>query len=144
MKDIWIFDLDGTLADIRHRRHFVEGKNKDWPSFHASCADDTPNVHVIDVFKKLSMHNPCWILSGRDDSVKEQTLEWLFNNGICFEKIFMRSHGDHQPDVSLKEGWLKEIIKTHSILGVFDDRDRLVKMWRSHGLTCFQVAEGDF
>ena len=27
---------------------------------------------------------------------------------------------------------------------VVDDRDKVVKMWRSLGLSVFQVAEGDF
>ena len=28
-----IFDIDGTLMDIEHRRHFVSGSKKDWKSF---------------------------------------------------------------------------------------------------------------
>ena len=27
---------------------------------------------------------------------------------------------------------------------VLDDRNQVVKMWRENGLTCLQVAEGDF
>jgi hypothetical protein len=26
----------------------------------------------------------------------------------------------------------------------FDDRDKVVKMWRDNGIICFQVAPGDF
>ena len=29
----FICDIDGTLMNIDHRRHFVEGDKKDWKSF---------------------------------------------------------------------------------------------------------------
>ena len=44
MKPLYIFDLDGTLALIKHRRHFVEGTTKDWRAFFAACVDDVPDM----------------------------------------------------------------------------------------------------
>ena len=32
----------------------------------------------------------------------------------------------------------------YNVLGVFDDRDQVVSVWRSLGLTCFQVNWGNF
>ncbi|KAB1900519.1 5'-hydroxyl kinase, partial [Micromonospora sp. AMSO31t] len=32
----------------------------------------------------------------------------------------------------------------YRVVGVFDDRQQVVRMWRSLDLTVFQVAEGDF
>ena len=49
------------------------------------------------------------------------------------------------PDDELKKRWLDQLFtNTEDILCVFDDRDKVVKMWRDSGLTCFQVAEGNF
>lgn len=45
-----IFDLDGTIADINHRTHFVRGGNKDWESFFAGCVADVPNAPVVAAF----------------------------------------------------------------------------------------------
>lgn len=42
-----IFDMDGTLADINHRRHFVERKPKDWNSFYEGMIGDTPIQPVV-------------------------------------------------------------------------------------------------
>ena len=37
-KPLYIFDLDGTLADISHRRHLVESAPKRWREFYAASA----------------------------------------------------------------------------------------------------------
>jgi len=142
---IWIFDLDGTLADLRHRRHYVENGNRQWDAFHQACGEDALIKPVADVFRGLQdVGFSIWILSGRSDSVRRQTQSWLDHHHLYPDKLIMRRDGDYQPDTSLKEGWLLDIQKTHTVLGVFDDRKRLVDMWRSHGLVCFQVAEGNF
>ena len=65
---IVIFDLDGTLALIEHRRPLVEGDKKDWPGFFAACVDDEPNKPVIQTFRALQDHgHSMWIFSGRSD-----------------------------------------------------------------------------
>ena len=48
------------------------------------------------------------------------------------------------PDEKLKKSWLTDLTKPDRVMCVFDDRDKVVKMWRDNGLTCFQVAEGAF
>ena len=165
MTPLYIFDLDGTLALIEHRLHYVADGRKNWDSFqaafHAACVDDVPNTPVIGVLNALRKAGAeCWIWSGRDDSVRVQTVEWLQRNG-CFgsprsvlwawpfmavDRFRMRPHGDHQLDVTLKRGWLHAMAPADRarLQAVFDDRSRLVKMWREEGVPCFQVAEGDF
>ena len=50
-----------------------------------------------------------------------------------------------KPDDKLKEDWLNELFPNKSdIFAVFDDRNKVVDMWRRNGLTCFQVADGNF
>lgn len=83
------------------------------------------------------------IWSGRDEFVRKETEIWLRRYGIRDLVIRMRPHGDHCPDTELKKRWLDEVGK-ENVLMVFDDRDRLVKMWRNEGITCLQVAEGNF
>jgi len=57
----------------------------------------------------------------------------------------MRKNGDYTPDDVLKKAWLDELFPDKGyILCVFDDRDKVVNMWRREGLTCFQVAPGNF
>ena len=80
------------------------------------------------------------------NTTKEATLEWLCKNNIEFDQIKMRKNtikGKYISDVELKEKWMTEIGK-ENIFCVFDDRNTLVEMWRRNGLTCFQVADGNF
>jgi predicted kinase len=136
-----IFDLDGTLADISHRVHFVRGTKKpDWESFFAACVDDLPHAHVIETFKAhIDAGHKVRVWSARSDVVRSQTEDWLDRHGIdpCFLQ-HMRAAGDNTPDATLKRHWLHQEYVKPDI--VYDDRQRVVDMWRSEGVPCFQVV----
>lgn len=143
----YIFDLDGTLALIEHRRHFVEGPKKDWRGFFAACVDDEPNVPVMNLLRRLrNCGSQIEIWSGRSDEVRIQTEDWLRMHDFHNIPLRMRQEGDHQPDVDLKRSWLLSLslLQRAQLEAVFDDRASVVAMWRSHGVPCFQVAEGNF
>lgn len=138
-----VFDLDGTLADIRHRVHHVRGTGKpDWDAFFAACEDDVPNWPVVN-----ALHAHCIagdrveIWSARSDVVRDQTERWLNNIGISPALLtHMRAAGDNTPDVVLKRHWLYRIHPEEWPSVVYDDRQRVVDMWRERGIACFQVT----
>lgn len=135
-----IFDLDGTLANIDHRTHFVRGKRKDWKSFFAACVYDRGVPHVIETFNAhLDAGHHVRIWSGRSDIVREETEQWLSDMGIdpCYLQ-HMRAEGDNTPDVELKRFWLNQEHERPDL--VYDDRPRVVAMWRAEGVPCFQVT----
>lgn len=144
--NVVIFDLDGTLALIDHRRHFVTGKNKDWFAFSKSCTSDQINRPVAEIFRLLVMAGKhVVIFSGRTNAVYAETCAWLGFYNLIPCGLYMRKDGDFTPDHELKEGWLKELQNADiEIDCVFDDRQSVVEMWRENGITCFQVAPGDF
>jgi phosphoglycolate phosphatase-like HAD superfamily hydrolase len=145
-KDIVIFDLDGTLALIEHRVHHITGEKKDWTAFYAACPNDLPNAPIIAITRALALQGyELWVVSGRSDEVAEQTMTWLKLHVGDFHKLIMRKAGDHQPDDKLKRSWIEDgTIPQERVLVVFEDRASVVKMWRELGLTCLQVAPGDF
>jgi FMN phosphatase YigB (HAD superfamily) len=145
-----IFDLDGTLALIDKRRAKAakaDGKIN-WKVFFdpANIQLDEPNWPVISAFQSMkAAGHRVGILSGRDAISIHETCKWLYANGINFDFLKMRPKGDHTPDDILKKQWLDELkADGHQILCVFDDRDKVVKMWRENGIACFQVAPGNF
>lgn len=148
MKDIVLFDLDGTLADLTHRLHHIQKDPKDWGAFFAACDQDKPIQHIIDIFNDLSSNhdNSMWIVSGRSDECRKETEKWILENIFDWpDKIIMRKAGDHRPDHIVKEEWLNDgTIPKDRVICVFDDRSEVVKMWRRNGIPCMQVAEGDF
>ena len=150
-KNSVIFDLDGTIALIDKRRKISTKDNGkiDWDIFFnpKNIELDEPNLTVIKSLQALKKDGyKIIILSGRLETTKDATLNWLKNNNVEFDIIKMRKNtptGKYISDVELKEKWLKEIGK-ENILCVYDDRTKLVEMWRRNGLTCYQVAEGNF
>ena len=151
MKNTIIFDLDGTLALIDKRREVSTKPNGklDWGKFFNSTNIelDEPNPPVVKMAQMF--HNDGFnivIFSGRSNKTERATRSWLFTNRIPFQKLVMRdSETNHfTPDWVLKKDMLDEHVDINDVFLVVDDRDRVVKLWRSLGLTTFQVADGDF
>lgn len=147
-----VFDLDGTLACCEHRQYHIRdfdldcghSGSIDWEAFYRACADDKPLGAAINVMRALkSAGARIEIWTGRSDLVKAETISWLVRHGVGVPFMKMRAHGDHQPDVTLKRGWLRELAPDRPDL-VFEDRARVVAMWREEGIPCFQVAPGEF
>lgn len=145
-KNIVIFDLDGTLANTAECRHHLEGTNKDWDSFYRDACKVSPMEAVVQMCLTFQRSGyMIYIVSGRSDVVRNETEIWLSEQGILPAALIMRKHGDHTPDDQLKKSWIDSgMINKEKILCVFEDRNRMVKMWREIGIPCFQVAEGDF
>jgi hypothetical protein len=141
-----IFDLDGTLANIEHRLHFIQGDKKDWDAFHKACVEDSLIESVFGIFDALlEQDHKIEIWSGRSSLVRRETENWLHEHRIIPYKLLMRNQGDYTPDDQLKESWLNTYkASDHTPDLVFDDRSRLVEMWRRNGIQCCQVAPGDF
>ena len=153
MKPLYIFDLDGTLALIEHRKHILESDDRQkWRRFYASCDKDSPNHPVIDTMKRLALVSDIWIFSGRSDEVRPQTIQWLADKttfmswDLAGPMLTMRKAGDYTPDDALKRQWFDDMLVSDKarLVAVFEDRARMVKMWRAAGVPCFQVAEGEF
>ena len=153
-KPLYIFDLDGTLALIEHRRHIIEDPSRDdtkWRRFYAACDKDQPNEPVIRVMESLRLFADVWIFSGRSEEVRGKTVEWLtqhtsFLSHDLDAALMMRATGDYTADDVLKKQWLDAMLvdDRRRLVATFDDRDRVVKMWRDNCVTCFQVAPGEF
>lgn len=150
-------DLDGTLAIMGDRS-----------PYDASQCDvkDHPNWPVIECVK--AMHDKgvkIVFMSGRDSKYREQTVRfiekwvrvpanWAFpassdddrpDDVVIPYELHMRVENDMRKDSIIKgELFDAHIAGKYHVLFVLDDRNQVVDFWRSVGLTCFQVAEGNF
>jgi hypothetical protein len=159
MKKVVICDIDGTIADVRHRLPYIQNadgtkkKKPDWDAFHAACVDDPPFKDVILMvdmlwrgtcgcgYAPLDLH----FLSGRNEVAREVTKQWLGKHfGIDFDlyhSLSMRKANDRRPDTEVKLEMVHELgLTPDKVLCIFDDRQSVVDMWRENGYRCLQVA----
>ena len=141
MKDTVVVDLDGTLANIDHRLHFVKREKPDWDGFYEACVNDTPNEWCVHLIRAMAASGfRVLVISARSKVVEEQSHKWIYT--YVGERpyrplILLREERDYTPDDELKIKWLNSYGKER-ILFVVDDRQRVVDMWRKEGLVCLQ------
>ena len=127
-------DIDGTLADIRHRLHYVKQEPKDWDGFFGAMGMDRLRLDVTRQVEVLRRDGYDVVLvSGRPDNYRTVTEDWLRLYGFPdtrFPLLFMRRAGDHRPDTVVKEEILRTYFSDRSLIHtIFDDRRRLLEMW---------------
>lgn len=158
-KPLWIFDVDGTLADSSHRaKEFLnipsgnDGQLKnEWDKFFAASKDDNPIEAVQKWAQEIykSGQYTLVICSGRSDDYCDVTTDWLDKHEIPFHHIFMRRRGDKREDSIVKQEILNFLPK-NQIVGIVDDRQQVIDMWRrvrqaeDLNYSVYQVAEGNF
>jgi phosphoglycolate phosphatase-like HAD superfamily hydrolase len=143
-----VFDLDGTLANIEHRLAFVRSKPKNWAAFDAGIPNDKVNPYVAEAFHALkNAGNKVIFASGRNEHSRTATVDWLQKNDFWTytSKLYMRKADDFRGDDIVKREILDEIIADYGKKPdmVFDDRPRVVRMWREAGIFVFNVYQGE-
>ena len=135
-------DLDGTLALKHDERTWYDA---------STCDRDNINLPVMQVIGYFHNHHHIVFCSGRENKYREPTVVFInkcfpdFIEGHDFS-LFMREAEDNRKDSIVKHEIYQTCIKDkYDVLFVLDDRGQVVRMWRDAlGLTCFQVAEGNF
>lgn len=146
MAQIIIVDIDGTIADISHRKHFLESTPKDWDAFYKACIGDKPITTILDMVWHLSYEYEIVFCSGRREDCRQDTIAWL-GKYIDLQNytLLLRPNRDFRPDHIVKPELVrKQGIDFRSIAFVLEDRKSVVEAWRKLGLICLQCAEGDF
>ena len=137
-----IVDIDGTVALRGDRSPYDETR----------VSEDRPNEPVIALIQQLwaaymyADSLKIIFMSGRTEKCRQATEDWLDENvGVMYAGLYMREEGDFRKDWLVKQELFDTFVRDrYNVLWVFDDRNSVVSMWRSMGLTCLQVADGNF
>jgi len=135
-----ICDIDGTLA-LRGERGPYEFER---------CLEDAPNNPVVSMVYTLTSvttrpRSELILMTGREERFRELTRQWLSQQVLPYKKLLMRKDGDTRKDAIVKrELYAENVLGQYNVRMVFDDRNQMVDLWRSLGLPCLQVADGDF
>lgn len=161
-ENVVVCDLDGTLADIEKRRHFVQGEKK-WKEFFEAIPTDTLRSEVLAQVKKVALENDAKIIlvSARPENYRRITTEWLVSNGIClverpghgvwnvdpkdrmpYELLIMRNSNDTRPDTEVKSEIVDKYLSKLNIVAWFDDRPSVIRTIREKGINVIDVGDG--
>ncbi len=146
-KQTVLFDIDGTLADIEHRRKYLDQERPDWAKFNAEIGNDMPNHAIVGLYNILWQSDvyELIIVTGRNEAFRKVTETWFAWNEIIFNRIIMRADHDYRADHIIKEEILDMLLgEGKQIAFTVDDRQQVVDMWRRRGITCLQCDKGNF
>lgn len=136
-----IVDIDGTVADLTHRLHYISDGRKDYGAFFGTVLDDTPIDEVIAVVHTLRDRfgkEAIVFVSGRSDVCRQDTIKWLDHHVGPYGALYMRESGDTRKDTILKEDILTQLESDgYNPWLAIDDREDIAKMWRKNGIKTF-------
>lgn len=142
----WVLcDIDGTVADIEHRLHFVNKEPKDWKGFFGAMEEDKPREVVVKLLREyIEQGHGIIFVSARPEQYRDKTEKWLMNNvSEFFFTLLMRRANDKRPDTEVKQDILDTYFTDRSkIFRVIDDRPSVIRMWKSNGLEVIDVGKG--
>jgi len=140
---IIIVDIDGTIADHSHRRHFIESMPKDWEGYFNAASGDLCIAENVALVKALSRQNDIVFVTGRPERIRESTAKWLRTFLTTpYLTLFMRGDKDRRQDDVVKREILNKYIPKDQVKLVIDDRPRVIRMWREQGLDVLDVGDG--
>lgn len=159
-KPLVICDIDGTIANIEHRLHFVKKEHsdeimeykKDWNSFFEHVKFDTPRIEIIRILNNFLREGHDFVfVSGRPERCRKDTIQWLYENVYSRQEwtsnkralaLLMRPDHDKRPDNELKTKIYQKFLSHYEIKVVIDDRPRVIEAWKKLGLTVMDVGKG--
>jgi hypothetical protein len=114
-------DIDGVLADVRHRLHHVEVPPKDWDAFFAAAPHDPLLPQGHDTVTRLAEVFDIVYVSGRPEHCRVDTLAWLQRHELPDGPLVLRPHGDRRPARTLKVELLDRLAGERTVALLVDD-----------------------
>ncbi len=140
----YIFDVDGTLANVDPYIHLVRGPNKDYDAFHEASINALPNYEVVEMLNQAffdQMH--VIIVTSRMEKWRGLTSYWLAKNDIGHHALYMRGDNDYRSDYEVKSDILSKINKHWRVVHAVDDNPSVLTLWGANGITTTKIGTWD-
>lgn len=133
MRELAVFDIDGVVADVRHRLHFIERKPKDWPGFFAAAGRDEPLAEGVALAREaLERYDLAW-LTGRPERLRTVTSRWLSALDLPATPLVMRRNRDFRPARVAKLEELQRLAAGRTVAMVVDDDPAVTRALEAAG-----------
>jgi hypothetical protein len=120
-RPVAVIDIDGVVADVRHRLHLIEGGPRRWDEFFRRASDDPPLPAGVDLVRELAAdHDVVW-LTGRPERIRDDTVRWLEEHGLPHGRLLMRPERDFRPARLTKREELRRLRRGREVAVVIDD-----------------------
>lgn len=142
-----IFDMDGTLCDVRSIRHYVAksdaaGSRRDFHAFHSESINCPAHATVADLARQVSAAGiKTVIVTAREAKWGIHTALWLREQGIEYDAMLMRDDGDYRSDADVKRSIAVRLLLEYVPLVAVDDRDDIIDVWREKGIPTLKVHD---
>jgi hypothetical protein len=128
-----VIDIDGVLADVRHRLHHIEQRPKDYHAFFVEARKDPPlEVGLVTVRKLAEVYDVVY-LSGRPEYIRRDTEHWFREHDLPQGPLHLRARGDYRPAYEMKLEVLRRLQRTAPVQVVVDDDTIVLDAVRSAG-----------
>ncbi len=132
-----VIDLDGVIADVRHRLHHLKAKPKDWDAFFAAARHDEAHPEGLAIVETLSKDHEIVFLTGRPEHLRKETIAWLDRHDLGGHRLVMRPRGDRRPAAVVKLELLEDFARRQRIGIVVDDDPAVLDAVRGAGHPVF-------
>lgn len=116
-----VFDIDGVLADVRHRLPFLGQRPKDWDGFFAAAGEDPLLAPGAAMVRASGGTGAVTYLTGRPERLRAVTESWLERHQLPAGPVYMRADADRRPAQVVKLAWLRRLAASATIAVVVDD-----------------------
>jgi phosphoglycolate phosphatase-like HAD superfamily hydrolase len=128
-----VFDIDGVLADVRHRLHFLETRPKNWNAFFDAARRDPPLEQGIALCKESAKDCEVVYVTGRPERCRRDTLDWFAERGLPEGTLSMRGAGDRRPARLAKPQLLRRLARNRTVAVVVDDDEQVCEAYERAG-----------
>jgi len=128
-----VIDVDGVVADVRHRLRFLRQRPGDWDAFFAAATADPPLPQGVDLVLGLAAdHEVVW-LTGRPERSRTDTEQWLVAQGLPAGTLRMRPDDDRRSARVFKRTELRRLARNRRVAVVVDDDPAVVTLLKDDG-----------
>jgi phosphoglycolate phosphatase-like HAD superfamily hydrolase len=129
-----IFDMDGTLCDVRSIRHLIDGPGS-FHAFHKASVNCPPHTHVVEAaHREQDAGRAVLIVTARAARYRNLTAMWLALHGVPSDAMWMRRDGDYRPDYEVKQDILRRIRQLYRPVAAWDDNPNVIRLWEAEGI----------